>query len=46
VAKGNSISEADCQMAAIAAAHEFSVATRYIAPFVPAGVPLINPWEN
>ena len=43
-AKGYSISMADCQIAAIAAAHGFSVATRDTAPFVAAGVPVINPW--
>jgi predicted nucleic acid-binding protein len=44
-AKGYSISVADCQIAAIAAVHGFSVATRDTTPFVAAGVPVINPWE-
>lgn len=39
------ISTADGQIAAIAAAHGFTVATRDTAPFVAAGVPVINPWE-
>jgi hypothetical protein len=44
-AKGYSISMADCQIAAIAAVHGFTVATRDIAPFVAVGVPVMNPWE-
>jgi predicted nucleic acid-binding protein len=38
------ISVADGQIAAIAAAHQFTVATRDTAPFVAAGVAVINPW--
>ena len=45
-ARGYSISMADCQIAAIAAVHGFTVATRDTAPFLAAGVPIINPWEN
>ena len=45
-AKGYSISMADCQIAAIAAVHGFAVATRDTAPFLAAGVPIINPWES
>lgn len=45
-AKGYSISVADCQIAAIAAVHGFAVATRGTAPFLAAGVPVINPWES
>ncbi|MHB8346058.1 MAG: PIN domain-containing protein [Acidiferrobacterales bacterium] len=45
-AGGCLISVADGQIAAIAAVHGFSVATRDIAPFVAAGVPVINPWEE
>lgn len=45
-AGGRVISVADGQIAAIAAAHGFSVATRDTAPFVAAGVPVINPWEQ
>ncbi len=44
-ARGYSISIADCQIAAIAAVHGFAVATRDTAPFLAAGVPIINPWE-
>jgi len=36
---------AACQIAAIAAVHGFSVATRDAAPFQAAGVPVINPWK-
>ena len=42
---GHTISFADGQIAAIAAVHGFSVATRDAVPFVAAGVPVINPWE-
>jgi predicted nucleic acid-binding protein len=45
-AKGYSISVANCQIAAIAAVHGFAVATRDTAPFLAAGVPVINPWEG
>src|ERR1017187_4972823 len=45
-AKGYSISVADCQIAAIAAVYGFAVATRDTAPFLAAGVPVINPWES
>jgi len=45
-AKGYSISVADCQIAAIAAVHGFAVATRDTAPFLAAGVPVLNPWEG
>jgi len=44
-AGGRLISMADGQIAAIAAVHGFTVATRDTAPFVAAGVPVINPWE-
>lgn len=44
-AVGRQISFADGQIAAIAAVHGFSVATRDVAPFRTAGVPVINPWE-
>ena len=44
-AAGRSISMADGQIASIAAAHGFTVATRDTAPFVAAGVPVVNPWE-
>jgi len=42
-AKGYSISMADCQIAAV---HGFTVATRDTAPFLAAGVPIVNPWES
>lgn len=44
-AAGRSISVADGQIAAIAAMHGFTVATRDTAPFLAAGVPVINPWD-
>ncbi len=44
-AAGRDISVADGQIAAIASVHGFTVATRDTAPFVAAGVPVINPWE-
>ena len=44
-AAGRAISMADGQIAAIAAVHGFTVATRDVAPFVAAGVPVVNPWE-
>ncbi len=39
------ISVADGQIAAIAIVHGFTIATRDVAPFIAAGVPVINPWE-
>lgn len=42
---GRTIGVADGQIAAIAAAHGFVVATRETAPFIAAGVPVIDPWE-
>lgn len=45
-AKGYPISVADCQIASIAAVHGFTVATRDTAPFLAAGVPIVNPWES
>lgn len=42
---GHAIATADGQIAAISAAHGFSVATRDTAPFVAAGIPVINPWH-
>jgi predicted nucleic acid-binding protein len=44
VSKGYNILFADCQIAAIAAFHDFAVATRDEAPFRAAGVTVINPW--
>ena len=40
------ISVADGQIAAIATVHGFTIATRDVAPFVAAGVPVINPWKQ
>jgi predicted nucleic acid-binding protein len=44
-ASGRAISMADGQIAAIAAVHGFTVATRDTAPFTAAGVPVVNPWK-
>jgi toxin FitB len=43
---GSAISVADGQIAAIAAAKGFAVATRDAEPFIAAGVPIINPWDS
>ncbi len=43
--EGRSIGVADGQIAAVAAVHGFSVATRDTAPFIAAGVPVIDPWD-
>ena len=45
-ASGRTISMADGQIAAIAAARGYSVATRDAAPFIAAGVSVVNPWEQ
>jgi predicted nucleic acid-binding protein len=45
-ANGYTISIFDGQTAAIAAVHGFVVATRDVAPFVAAGVDVVNPWED
>jgi len=42
---GHPIGVADGQIAAIAAAHGFAVATRDTAAFIAAGIPVINPWS-
>jgi hypothetical protein len=41
---GHPIALADAQIAAIAEARHFSVATRDEAPFQAASVPVVNPW--
>jgi len=41
---GHPIAVADAQIAAIAASRQFSMATRDVAPFEAAGIPVINPW--
>ena len=43
---GNGFPTPDGYIAAIAAAHDYAVATRDVAPFEAGGVPVINPWEN
>jgi len=43
--KSGTLSMADAQIAAIAAAHGFAVGTRDVDPFRAAGVKVINPWE-
>ena len=44
VSRGYNILFADCQIAAIAALHNYAVATRDEAPFRAAGITVINPW--
>lgn len=44
--KGNAIGFADGQIAAIANHRGFAVATRDTAPFLAAGVPVIDPWRE
>lgn len=43
-AAGNTISFADCAIAAIAAAHGYAVATRNVRDFKGTGVEILNPW--
>lgn len=43
---GKTVSIADGQIAAIASAHEFTVASRDTFPFKSLGVPVINPWND
>jgi predicted nucleic acid-binding protein len=45
-AKGTAISIGDCQIAAIAEVHGFAVATRDAAPFLAAGLQVIDPWTT
>jgi toxin FitB len=44
--RGVTISFADAQIAAIAAARGFSVGTRDTGPFIAAGIPVIDPWQG
>ena len=44
-AAGRPISQADCQIAAIARSREASIATRNITDFEGVGVELIDPWS-
>ncbi len=44
-AAGKSIGDFDALIASIADAHGFTVATRDVAPFTYAGIPVINPFE-
>ncbi len=44
--RGFTISFAEAQIAAIAAAHGFAVATRDTGPFLAAGIPVIGPWSE
>ena len=44
--KGQSLAMADGQIAAVASLHGFSVATRDTAPFLAAGLPIIDPWHH
>lgn len=42
---GRAVSMGDGQIVAIAAVHGFTVATRDMAPFIAAGVPVMYPWK-
>lgn len=44
-AAGRTLPSPDGYIAAIAAAHGMTVATRDTAPFIAAGVPVVNPWQ-
>ena len=44
-ANGCALSVADAEIAAIATVKGFTVATRDTAPFLAAGVPVIDPWR-
>jgi len=44
--RGQTIAVSDGQIAAVAALRGFSVATRDKAPFIAAGVPVIDPWQH
>ncbi|MGD0762785.1 MAG: type II toxin-antitoxin system VapC family toxin [Roseiarcus sp.] len=44
-ANGCALSAADAEIAAIATVKGFTVATRDTAPFVAAGVPIVDPWR-
>jgi predicted nucleic acid-binding protein len=45
-AAGHAISAGVGQIAAIASLRGFTVAMRDTAPFVRAGIPIINPWQS
>lgn len=45
-AAGRPISQADCQIAAIARSREASIATRNVTDFEEVGVELIDPWAH
>ena len=45
-ASGYTIAVGDGQIAAIATAHGYAVATRDTRPFLAAGVRVINPWQK
>ena len=44
-AQGKGFPMPDGYIAAIAASRHFAVATRDVAPYLAAGVTVINPWE-
>ncbi len=45
-AAGRPISQADCQIAAIARARGAPVATRDVADFADCGIKVVNPWRT
>ena len=44
--ESRAISQADCQIAAIAQAQGMAVATRNIRDFLDTGIEVIDPWES
>ncbi len=44
--RGRAISFPDCQIAAIALANNYAIATRDVQPFLDAGVKVVNPWAD
>ncbi len=43
---GKAVQVSDGQIAAVALAHNYAVATRDVAPFEAMGVTVINPWQS
>jgi predicted nucleic acid-binding protein len=44
--RGRPVGQSDAQIAAIAASHGASVATRNTADFIDCGIAVVNPWED
>ena len=45
-ARGRPVSQADCQIAAIAQTHGFRVATRNVRDFAGMGIDVVDPWAG